>query len=79
MCAAGILPHRVFLVLNLPFGALYVYRESCWVRTHYLIFGQTVGDPGSGVVFLSVVPAPSICTFILFEQFRKKYIIKNSG
>ncbi|MHB9030358.1 MAG: hypothetical protein ACYC9O_16455 [Candidatus Latescibacterota bacterium] len=79
MCTAGALPQWVFLLLNIPFGAIYVFMESSWTGTHYQIFGQIVGDLGSGTVFLFVVMAQSLCYFFLFELFRKKRVLKGVG
>jgi diacylglycerol kinase len=72
MCASGMLPEWAFLLFNIPFGAIYVWMESSWVGTHYRMLGQNVGDIGSGVVFLFVVMAQSLCYFALYEWLRKK-------
>jgi len=72
MCASGTLPHWVFLLFNIPFGALYVWMESSWVGTHYEWLGQTVSDAGSLAVFLFVVVAQSLLCFALYECLRKK-------
>ena len=70
MCASDLLPHWVFLLFNLPFGALYVWMESSWVGTHYEMLGYTFGDIGSGVVFLFTVMAQSLVYFAL-DQWRR--------
>jgi hypothetical protein len=70
MCAAGTLPHWVFLLSNLPFGALYVWMESSWVGTRYEMFGRTIGDIGSGLVFLFTVMAQSLAYTFLYEWWR---------
>ena len=72
MCASGILPHWVFLLFNIPFGAMYVWMESSWAGTHYQMLGHTFGDIGSGVVFLLTVIAQSLGYFALYEWIRKK-------
>lgn len=72
MCASGSLPHWVFLLFNIPFGAMYVWMESSWAGTHYQMLGYTFGEIGSGVVFLFTVTAQSLCYFALYEWLRKK-------
>jgi hypothetical protein len=72
MCASGTMPHWVFLLFNLPFGALYVWMESSWTGTHYELLGFTFGDIGSGVVFLFVVMAQSFCYTAIYEWRRNK-------
>lgn len=70
LCASGHLPHWVFLLLNLPFGALYVLMESSWVGTHYELWGWRFGDLGSLVVFLFVVIAQSLLYFLAWRMVR---------
>ena len=72
LCASGTLPDWTFLLLNVPFGAIYVWMESSWVGTHYEMLGRTVGDVGSGVLFLFVVMAQSLCYFALYEWLRNR-------
>lgn len=70
LCASGHLPHWVFLLLNLPFGALYVLMESSWVGTHYELWGWRFGDLGSLAVFLFVVIAQSLLNFLAWRMVR---------
>ena len=74
LCAKGILPLWVFLLPNIPFGALHVWVESCWVGSHYEILGHIVGDSNIWLmtVFPFVVVAQSLLYFTLFEQWMKK-------
>lgn len=71
MCASGTLPHWVFFIFNVPFGALYVWMESSWVGTHYQMLGFSFGDIGSGVVFLLTVLTQSLYYLVLYEWLRK--------
>lgn len=70
LCASGHLPHWVFLLLNLPFGGLYVLMESSWVGTHYELLGWRFGDLGSLAVFLFVVIAQSLLYFQAWRTVR---------
>ena len=51
LCASGIIPLWTFLVANFPFGGLYVWMESSWVGTHYVMLGRTFDDLGSLAIF----------------------------
>jgi uncharacterized membrane protein YphA (DoxX/SURF4 family) len=72
MCASGGMPRWVFLLFNIPFGAMYVWMESSWVGTHYEVLGYTFGDDVSLVVFLFVIAAQSHFYFALYEWWRRK-------
>jgi len=69
-CAAGKLPHLVFFLANIPFGGIYVWMESQWVGTHYVVFGRRVGDLTSLIVFLGVVFAQACVYFGLWNIWR---------
>lgn len=47
LCVYKIIPLWVYLIFNIPFGGLYVWMESSWVGTHYVMLGHTVGDTAS--------------------------------
>jgi len=72
MCASGGMPRWVFLLFNIPFGAMYVWMESSWVGTHYEMLGYTFGDVGSLIVLLFVIAAQSLFYFALYEWWRPK-------
>jgi hypothetical protein len=52
LCVYKIIPLWFYLIPNFPFGGLYVWMESSWVGTHYVMLGHIVGDFGSLVIFV---------------------------
>jgi hypothetical protein len=69
LCASGIIPLWTFLVANFPFGGLYVWMESSWVGTHYVMLGRNVGDFGSLFIFGFAVLGQAGLYCILWRWF----------
>jgi hypothetical protein len=69
----------IFLIFNIPFGAIYVWMESSWEGTHYLMLGHRVGDFGSLFIFLFVVLAQSCVYFAVYEWIKKRRMKKGES
>lgn len=72
LCAADLVPHWVFVVCNIPFGALYVAVEASWAGTRYEMLGLTFGEIGSAVVFLLTVALQSLVYLGAYERLRRR-------
>jgi len=69
-CAKGTLPLWMFLAFNVPFGAAYVWLESRWTGTQYLVNGQPVSDTVSLALFLGVVLAQAAVYAAVWRWWR---------
>ncbi len=70
---AHIIPLWVFLVFNLPFGLPFVWLESHWTGTQYLLgAGQTVGDGWSLVIWCCGVLAQAWLYSVLYGWWRSR-------
>ena len=72
LCASGIIPSWVYLVANFPFGGLYVWMESSWVGTHYVMLGWNVGDFGSLVIF-GITVLGQACVYCILWRWLNKW------
>lgn len=70
LCASGIAPLWTFLIANFPFGGLYVWMESSWVGTHYIMLGHNVGDIGSLFIWGVAVLAQACLYCALWYWFK---------
>ncbi len=70
---AGITPLWTFLVFNFPFGLPFVWLESHWTRTQYLLGpGQTVSDGWSLVIWFCGVLAQAWLYSLLYGWWRSR-------
>ncbi len=70
---AHIIPLWAFLVFNLPFGLPFVWLESHWTGTQYLLgAGQTVGDGWSLVIWSCGVLAQAWLYSVLYGWWRSR-------
>lgn len=71
-CAAG-LPKIVFLLVNFPFGVIYVWFESHWAGTGYVISGRTVSELWSFVAFFGTVFLQTCLYWSLWLSWDHRY------
>lgn len=70
---AHIIPMWVFLVLNIPFGLPFVWLESHWTGTQYLLgAGQSVSDGWSLVIWFCGVLAQAWLYSVLYGWWRAR-------
>ena len=72
LCASGVAPLWTFLVANFPFGGVYVWMESSWSGTHYVMLGETVGDVGSLIIWAAVAFAQAGLYCVLWHLFTAR-------
>jgi hypothetical protein len=72
LCASGVAPLWTFLVANSPFGAVYVWMESSWSGTHYVMLGQRAGDIGSLIIWAAVALAQGSLYCVLWHVLTGK-------
>ncbi len=66
-------PKIVYLLVNFPFGAVYLWFESHWVGTRYVISGQTVSETWSFVAFFGSVFAQACLYWVLWVLWDRRY------
>jgi hypothetical protein len=72
LCASGVAPLWTFLVANFPFGGVYVWMESSWAGTHYVMLGQRVGDVGALIIWAVVALAQAGLYCVLWHLFAAR-------
>lgn len=66
------LPRWIFLLANIPFGAVYVWTESLWVGSYYQLNGQAVRESVIGIAQMSSLGAQVIFYFVIWEIWSRK-------
>lgn len=72
--ARGVIPLWVFLVPNFPMGLPYVWLESQWAGTAYMVNGQPVSEVYSFVLLLAAVVLQSILYWVLWEARLRRLV-----
>jgi len=67
------LPLWVFLLANVPFGGVYVWMESSWVGTRYVMLGHNVGDGVSLLISAGVVLAQGGLYSFLWSRWQRTH------
>jgi hypothetical protein len=70
--ASGMVPLWTFLAVNFPFGAIYVWFESHWTGTQYLVGGQPIPELWPFWCFFPIVLAQAWVYYLVFDLWQKK-------
>ncbi len=70
----GLVPLWSFLVLNFPCASPYVWLESNWAGTRYVVAGRTVDELWSLVFFLLMVFGQAWVYAHLFKHWLRRRV-----
>ena len=70
--AAGIIPLWSFLAVNFPFGMIYVWYESHWSGSQYLLSNHVISDFWPLLFFFIVVFTQAWIYYLLFGLLSNK-------
>ena len=71
-CATHVLPLFVFLIFNIPFGAAYVFLESCWKGNRYELGGEIISEITVAAIEFGAIFAQAIVYYILWHIWQRR-------